>query len=174
MSVTRTRDAGGRRLAAAGIAACLLCISAPLAAQTGQPLRAGGMDIFYGLIPAEIILGLPAGQSEPRMHGGAPGWGEQFHLIVTLFEQASGKRIHDATVKAAVFDARVRGKRLGGPQKRLEPMLFAGAASYGNYFNMPGPARYRIELEIQRPGKSEIVKLSIEYQHALVTAKPPA
>lgn len=172
MSVTRVRDVRGWKPAAVAIAACLLFYSAALAAQTGQPLRAGGMEIFYGLIPAEIILGHPGEHAERRMHGGAPAWGEQFHLIVTLFEQGSGKRIHDATVKAAVFDARLPGKRLGGPQKRLEPMLFAGAASYGNYFNMPGPARYRIELEIQRQGKSETVKLSIEYQHALVTTKP--
>lgn len=172
VSVTRIRDVRDWNQAAAGIAACLLFISAPLAAQTAQPLRAGGMEIFYGLIPAEIVLGHPGAHAERRMHGGVPVWGEQFHLIVTLFEQSSGKRIHDAAVKAAVFDARLAGKRLGGPQKQLELMLFAGAAGYGNFFNMPGAARYRIELEIQRQGKSETVKLSIEYRHALVTTKP--
>src|SRR3990172_13106740 len=105
------------------------------------------------------------------MHGDVPAWGEQFHLIVTLFDQGSGKRVHDAAIKATVFDARRPGKRLGGPQKRLEPMLVAGAAAYGNYFNMPGPAPYRIELEIRRQGAAETIKLPIEYRHALVTTK---
>ena len=172
MSVTRIRDAGGWKPAAAGIAACLLFISAPLAAQTGQPLRAGGMEIFYGLFPAEIILGYPGDQSEQRMHGGAPAWGEQYHLIVTVFDQGSGLRIRDAQVDATVYNVRSPGKRMAGPQKRLEPMQFAGTESYGNYFNMPAPAPYRIELEIRRAGTRDSVKIPIEYRHAVVTTNP--
>jgi hypothetical protein len=130
------------------------------------------MEIFYGLIPAEIVLGHPDKHAERSMHGGVPAWGEQFHLIVTLFDQSSGKRIQNAEIKATAFDTRSSGDRVGGPQKRLEPMLFAGAPGYGNYFNMPGPAPYRIELEIRRQGAAKTVKLQIEYQHALDTTKP--
>lgn len=170
--VAAGRRPGVRRLAAASAFTGLLFASAAFAAQTGQPLRAGGMEIFYGLIPAEILLGHPDNHPERRMHGGVPAWGEQFHLIVTLFDQGSGKRIHDAEIKATVFDVRSPGKRVGGPQKRLEPMQYAGAESYGNHFNMPGPAPYRIELEIRRRGAAETVKIPIEYRHALVTTKP--
>jgi hypothetical protein len=172
MNSTANRILGARRLAAATATTWLLLASATLSAQAVQPLRAAGMEIFYGLIPAEIVLGHPGNHPERTMHGDVPAWGEQFHLIVTLFDQGSGKRIHDAEIKATVFDVRLPGKRLGGPRKPLEPMLFAGAASYGNYFNMPGPAPYRIELEIRRQGAPETVKLPIEYRHALVTTKP--
>jgi len=172
MNPTPIRDTSAWKPAAVKLAAWLVLASTPLAAQTVQPLRAGGMEVFYGLIPAEIVLGHLDQHSERSMHGGVPAWGEQFHLIVTLFDQGSGKRIHDAAIKATVFDTRRPGKRLGGPQKRLEPMLFAGAASYGNYFNMPGPAPYRIELEIRRQGATETVKMPIEYRHALVTTNP--
>ena len=157
---------------AAGLAGWLLLMSGQVTAQSGQPLRAGGMEIFHGFIPAEIVLGHPAGHAERRMHDGVPAWGEQFHLIVSLFEKGSGKRILGAEIKATVYDARAPGKRLAGPQKRLEPMQFAGAAGYGNYFNMPGPGRYRIELEIRRPGAAETIKLPIEYRHALVSGTP--
>ena len=172
MNSAANRNLIARRLAAVTATIWLLLASATLAAQTVQPLRAAGMDIFYGLIPAEIVLGHPDNRSEPRVHGGVPAWGEQFHLIVSLFDQGSGKRIYDAEINATVFDARSPGKRVGGPRKRLEPMRFAGAAAYGNYFNMPASAPYRIELEIRRRGASEAVKVPIEYRHALVTRKP--
>lgn len=161
-----------RRPATVTASTWLLLASATLVAQTIQPLRADGIEIFYGVIPAAIILGHPNDHDERKMHGGAPAWGEQHHLIVTLFDGASRERIRDAEVKATVFDTRRPGNRLAGAQKRLEPMLFSGAASYGNYFNMPGPAPYRIELEIRRQGAAETVKLPIEFRHALVTTKP--
>lgn len=161
-----------RGLIAATVPAWLLLACAALGAQTEQPLRAGGMEIVHGLIPAEIVLGHPANHSERSIHGGVPAWGEQFHLVVTLFDQGSRKRIQDAEIKATVFDTRTHGKRLAGQHKRLEPMLFAGAASYGNYFNLPGPAPYRIELEIRRQGAAQTVRVPIEYRHALVTTKP--
>ena len=164
---------GARRMALVGAFAWLLFASAALGGQAVQPLRADGIEIFHGVIPAEIILGHPEGHSERKMHGGSPAWGEQYHLVVTLFDSASKERIHDAEVKATVFDTRLPGKRLAGQQKRLEPMLFADAVSYGNYFNMPGPAPYRIELEIRRRGAAKTVKFPIEYRHALVTTKPP-
>lgn len=172
MKSTAHRMISAQRLAAATATTWLLLASAALSAEAVQPLRAAGMEIFYGLIPAEIVLGYPDDHPERRVHGGAPAWGEQFHLIVTLFDQGSGKRIHDAEITAAVFDLRVPGKRVGGPRKPLEPMLVAGAAAYGNYFNMPAPVPYRIELEIRRRGAPKVVKVPIEYRHALVTTKP--
>ena len=161
-----------RRLAAAKSAAWLLFASTALAAQTVLPLRADGIEIFHGVIPAAIILGHPDGHSERKMHDGVPAWGEQYHLIVTLFDGASRERIHDAEVTATVFDTRAPGKRVAGPRKRLEPMQFAGAESYGNYFNMPGPASYRFELEIRRRGAVKTVKVPLEYRHGIVPAEP--
>ena len=161
-----------KSMAPIGAFAWLLFASAALGAQAVQPLRADGIEIFHGVIPAEIILGHPAGDSERKMHGSTPAWGEQYHLIVTLFDSASKERIQDAEIKATVFETRRPGKRLAGQQKRLEPMLFAGAASYGNYFNLPGPAPYRIELEIRRRGAVKTVKVPLEYRHGIVPAEP--
>lgn len=172
VSVTRIRNFSAWISAAAAMAAWLLFMSEPVAAQTGQPVRAGDMEIFYGLIPAEIVLGRPADHAERGMHGGAPAWGEQFHLIVSVLDQSSGKRISDAEIKATVYDIRSASKRVAGARKRLEPMLFSGAENYGNYFNMPGPASYRIDLEIRRPDMAQAIRLPIAYRHALVPGKP--
>ena len=158
---------------AAMILAWVLLGPPALGQQPDQPLRAGGLEIFYGLIPAEIVLGHPANHSERSMHGGVPAWGEQFHLLVTLFEQRSRRRIQDAEIEVTVFHTGRSGKRLPGTHKRLEPMLFASAASYGNYFNLPSPGSYRIELEIRRQGAGQTVRVPIEYRDTRIATKPP-
>lgn len=156
------------------IVVAFLAIAAAVPAAAAEYYQsAGGMAIYVGVLPAAMVQGHASEHPETTIHGGTPAWGEQYHLIVALFDRVSGKRIHDAKVKATLFDTRQPGKRLAGPHKELEPMLVGSAATYGNYFNMPAPASYRIELEVLRPGKSQIAKASFEYRHALVTKRPP-
>ena len=57
------------------IAATALLAPAALsaaAAETAQVARVSGIDVFYGVIPAEIIAGHPADHAERKMHGGVP------------------------------------------------------------------------------------------------------
>ena len=56
----------------AAAALVVLPVFAAPGAETGQVARVNGMDVFYGVIPAEIIRGHPAGHTERKMHGGAP------------------------------------------------------------------------------------------------------
>ncbi len=167
------RSAAARGLAGAAAVAGLLLAGVASAAHPLRPQTADGMEVFLGVIPAEIMLGHPAGHPERSPHGSVPAWGEQYHLVVSLFDRASGERIRDAEVSATVSDVRLPGKRLAGPQKRLEPMLLDGAVGYGNYFNMPGSAAsYRIELEIRRGGAARAAKVTFNYEHVVVPTKP--
>lgn len=169
------RPGGALRLRAiARFGALAVCIglfaaAAAAAAEFDNRQVAQGVAIYLGILPAKIARDQPPMASGGKPHQGTPEWGEQYHVVVALFDDGSGRRITDAEVRATVFNARQPGNRLSGPQKQLEPMLVAGRTSYGNYFNMPAPAPYRIELEIRRPGKSEIAKASFEYRHAVVT-----
>ena len=56
----------------AAAALVVLPVFAAPGAETGQVARVNGMDVFYGVIPAEIIRGHPAGDTETKMHGGVP------------------------------------------------------------------------------------------------------
>lgn len=160
------------RFGAFAVCVGLFAAAAAAAAEFDNRQVAQGVAIYLGILPAKIALDQPPMASGGEPHQGTPEWGAQYHVVVALFDDGSGTRITDAEVRATVFDARRPGKRLSGPQKQLEPMLVAGRTSYGNYFNMPAPAPYRIELEIRRPGKSEIAKASFEYRHAVVTIRP--
>ena len=131
-----------------------------VAAELRQPLKAGDLEVFYGVIPAETILGHPEDHSERKMHDGVPRGAGQHHLIVSLFDGRTHERVTDATVRARVTEPGLAPQR-----KTLEAMTIAGAITYGNYFRMSGSGPYRIEIEIIWPGSSSPAKTSFEYSH---------
>lgn len=113
----------------------LLVMSAGVAtaAETGQVARVDGMEVYYGLLPAEISRGQPTRHIE-KQHGGVPRGRGQYHLIVSVFDAKTGKRIENATVSARV------GELALAPQsKMLEPMQIAGTVTFGNFFTISRP-----------------------------------
>src|SRR5512139_2616966 len=149
------------RVALAGITALLL--TAAFAADSSQHKVVHGVAIYLGVFPAEMILGHPRAHTEAEMHGGVPAGQHQQHVVVALFDDATGKRITGARVKANVSEI-----GLSGVQKKLEPMLIAGTVSYGNYFNMPPTSNpYRIRVRIELPGVADVIEVQFDYLHAL-------
>lgn len=142
--------------AAALFAAILLMWSPVIAAETGESKTAGGLTIYLGVVPAEIVKGQhPVG---PQVHGRVPKGAHEFHVIAAVFDAASNARITDATVTA-----KVSGLGLSGPQKALEPMKIADTTTYGGFFNLSADL-YTIKLTVQRPG-SQPVLLEFKYDH---------
>jgi len=131
-----------------------------VAAEQRQPRRAGNLEVFYGVIPAEAILGHAEDHAERKMHEGVPRGASQHHLIVSLFDARTRERVIDATVRARVTEPGLASQR-----KSLEAMTIAGAMTWGNYFRMSGAGPYRIEIEIIRPGSTGPVKTAFEYSH---------
>lgn len=150
-----------RSIAKMFAAAALVALPVIVAAATGsgQVARVNGIDIFYGVIPAEIIRRHPAGHAESEMHGGVPRGSGQHHLIVSLFDVKTGRRIEDAQLSARIGEA-----GLTPQSRRLEPMQFAGTVTYGNFFSMSSPGPYRIEVEI-RPHGGAPAQAVFEYRH---------
>jgi hypothetical protein len=151
--------------------AVVMIATAMPAAAADYVQTTGDIALYVGVVPAAMARRHAPEQPETMIHGGAPTWGEQYHLMVALFERASGKRINDAKIKATLFNASKPGNRLPGSHKELKPMPAGSEAAYGNYFNMPASFPHRIELEVLRPGRAEITKASFEYRHALVTTQ---
>lgn len=126
------------------------------AAESSYRQIVDGIAVYFGIVPAELVRGHPPEHSEGQMHGGAPA-GEN-HIMVALFERASGQRITDAEVTAAVS-----GKGMKRLSKRLDPMTVAGVLTYGSYFAMLGTGPYRIEVEIRRPGAARALRASFTW-----------
>lgn len=121
-----------------------VAVAAP-AADTAYRRVVDGVAIYFGILPAELVRGHPQEHPEGQMHGGVPV-GEN-HIMVALFEDKTGKRITRAEVTATIT-----GPGNFKAEKKLEPMVIAGATTYGNYFSMLGPGPYRIVVRIRVPG----------------------
>lgn len=142
----------------------LLALLLPLlieAADQGQPRVVNGVAIYLGVLPSEMILGHPREHTEAEMHGGIPAGEHRYHIVIALFDSASGKRITDAEVTARVSEL-----GLFGPQKKLDPMLIAGTVTYGNYFTLSARGPYRIQVQIRRPGMPGAIEAVFEYVRA--------
>ena len=145
------------------MAAVLLAVAAlawgPVrAASGGETTSAGGLTVYLGVVPAEIVKGPEPHSAERHMHGGTPRGSHEHHIVVAVFDSTSNARIEDATVTA-----RISGLGLSGSQVTLEAMKIADTVSYGTYFNLT-PDLYSIRVTVQRTGSQPVV-LDFKYDH---------
>lgn len=120
----------------------------------------GGYAIYIGILPAQIVQGHSREHPESKMHGSAPAGRHQYHVVVAVFDASSGARLADAIVRAKVGEP-----GLAPVEKPLEPMPIAGAMSYGNYFAMPAPGPYRIDVRVVGRGSGTPVDASFTHSH---------
>ncbi len=121
-----------------------------------------GMTVDLGVVPAELIRGHSVTPGDPgALHGGTPKDIGSHHIIVALFDAASGARITDARIRAGV-DTRGNDRQ---PDIWLEPMQINGTLTYGQFFLIQAPGLWRIHLEIYRPGVPKPSRADFAYEH---------
>lgn len=134
----------------------ILALLAPVhGAAGGHRQIVDGIAIYFGVVPAELVRGHPREHPESEMHGGIAA-GES-HLMVALFDEKTGERIVRAKVAATITGSD------GKIEKPLEPMVVAGAATYGNYVYLAGQGPYRIDLEVRLPARARPVRARFEW-----------
>lgn len=120
-----------------------------------------GVAIYFGVMPAEMVQGHPKDHPETQMHGGPQAKkGHRDHVVVALFDSATGKRIENAEVTANVMEV-----GLAGEWKKLDPMKIAGTVTYGNYFDFPSKDAYHLTLRIHIPGRERAIETRFEHRH---------
>ncbi len=115
-----------------------------LAADSQRHQQVDGMDVYLGVMPAQLT------REHPGMHGSRVDRGHSYHILVALFDSKTRERITDARVKATVS---LIG--MGGSTRTLEPMRDE-PLSYGNYFTLHEPELYRIKVDIRRGDSKHI------------------
>lgn len=121
----------------------------------------GGLQIYLGIVPAELVRGHDAGTTS-AMHEPNRTVPDSHHVMVAIFDAATGARFPAASVTATIRPAR-------GPTtvRSLEPMVVNGALTFGNYFALPSDgSRTVIEVEVARPGTSAVTA-RFAYRHSL-------
>lgn len=130
------------------------------AATDDQYKSAGGIAAYLGIMPAELIKGHPKDHPESTMHpGGKKGGPHEYHLVVALFDVATGARIEDATVHA-----QVSGLGLAGEELHMQPMSIADTVTYGCFFTLPEDI-YTIRVKVRRNHREEPVVLDFKFDH---------
>jgi len=139
----------------------LLALNAAMAADAPENFQVvDGVAIYLGVMPAQIVQGHPKEHEENRMHGGVPRGSYRDHVVVALFDQASGRRIEDAQVTATVNEL---GR--GGEWRSLEPMRIANTITYGNYFELSGNDLYHIRLRIRLSDRAKPIEATFIHRH---------
>lgn len=111
----------------------------------------GGVEIYLGVIPVELVRGQQY-MGHEDMHGGVPTSRTAYHLVAALFEEKSGLRLTEVNVAALVVSPEFPASK-----KDLEPMEISGVVTYGNYFSMSKHVPNRIALTIELPGRQALV-----------------
>lgn len=131
------------------------------ASDEGQYKESGGLAVYLGILPAEMVKGHKAGHQEATMHGGVPGGRHEYHMLVAVFEAASGERVVDADVTATISGL----GHVGGSRLQLEPMEIENTVTYGNFVDFPGSDIYEIKIVVKRPGIPPFVSMQFNYDH---------
>ncbi len=149
-----------RSLGIAGLllAAVILIWNPAMAAEAGETKSAGGLTVYLGVVPSELVREPSPHSTEPAMHGGRPHGVHEHHIVVAVYDSATNTRITDAVVTA-----KVSGLGLSGSQRTLDPMKIADTITYGAFFNLTRDL-YTIKLTVQRPGTQPVV-LDFKYDH---------
>lgn len=128
-------------------AAMLIIANAGAALAMDYYKTAGNFAVYLGVLPAQLVQGHSPEHPDGKMHGGVPSTRSQYHVVVAIFDTKDGRRIGESAVTA-----RVTEPGNDSVEKKLEPIVIANTISFGNYFSMSSPGRYRIDITIRRPG----------------------
>ena len=132
-----------------------LIVSSGFAAETGPHKVIDGVDVYYGVLPAAMVL------EHLEEHSGAPSSESSHQLVVALFDAQTKARIGEAQVRARVEQP----GHLEVSEKKLEAMAIAGTITYGNYFEMSGKGPFLITVRLRTPSLPQEVEVIFEYRH---------
>lgn len=139
-----------RFLVATWLLLLLATMQTPARAQSR--LERSGVTLYWGLVPAAVVADKHA---LAELHGGPPkGGGQVHHLVVALYDSASGRRIEDAVVRAQLSETGIADE----PARYLPPMKVNDQASYGQLFGFAKDGPYRFRLWVRLPSRSDEIE----------------
>lgn len=162
--MTRTILCGFGAAPGALLLAAAIAAAAPADAGVVSAARTVDSTIVYlGIVPAALTRSHPGDVRGTLMHGGTADRSiHNVHVMVALFDRATGDRIRDARVRA-----RFLGERGRKWSVRLQPMTVNGALTYGGYTNLGTAEEPTVSIDVVRQlaGKPRMVTARFEYRH---------
>lgn len=118
-------------------------------------LERAGVTMYWGLVPAAVVAERHA---IDELHGGAlKGGGQVHHLVIALYDTASGRRIEDAVVRAQLSETGI----VDAPPKYLLPMKINDQASFGQVFAVAKDGPYRFRVFVKLPQHQSEIEFAV-------------
>lgn len=121
-----------------------------------------GVLAYLGVLPAAIVRGHPRHHAENAMHGGVPDGRHQYHILLALFEAASGTRIETAKVSVETMGL----GHVGGTRLNLEAMMIADTVTWGTFAELPGRDSYQLSFDVLLPDRAKPIMFTFTYSHS--------
>ena len=146
------------------LGAAFLCLvpQSALGAHMVVSGKADGTRVYIGFMHSKkLVYGAKLAPGLYGSHGAnpIPVGKHKYHMVVTVFDTASGNRVTDAKLKA-----RIALLAFGAAFVDLPGTKVAGKAGYCGFFDMPPHDLYVIELRIKRPDRAGEIKMRFEHE----------
>jgi len=125
--------------------------SAP--ARTPNDATVNGIEIHFGLVPAERMRAYPRESPEAAMHGGVPSGSGYHHVNVTLFDATS-----HAPIKGAAVEVDIVQPGSATQARKLESLSSPYASSYGQYVRLGPKASTTFTVRIRPAGSDRVTE----------------
>lgn len=133
-----------------------LLVALPQPALAQRQLERSGITLYWGLVPSAVVADM---HELAELHGGPPkGGGQVQHLVVALYDSASGRRIEGAVLRARLSESGI----VDPPVKYLLPMQVNGQASYGQLFGVIKDGPYHFLLWVRRSPQGEEIEFRFD------------
>jgi hypothetical protein len=120
----------------------------------------GDFSVYLAVMPAEFL----AGPAVPPVPGATPyqrpAPRDTHHVMVSIFESRTGRRVEQASVAARVAEL-----GFSGVKKSLEPASVTGEKVYAGLFPMPGRGPYRVDVEFRLPAAARPERATFYFTH---------
>lgn len=136
--------------------------------ETGYRRNVGAHSLYLAIMPAEVLRGPLAPEAAGASLSRPAAERDTHHVMVSVFESHSGRRVEDALVQA-----RVAALGMSGLKKVLDPTRLAGTVTYGNFFPMIGRGPYRVDVEFRMPAAARPQHASFYFTHPNFEAPQP-
>jgi hypothetical protein len=128
----------------------------PVRAQDASAVA--GLIVHFGVVPAEVALGA-SGHADA--HPAHPPAGSQ-HLLITLDDARTGKRIGDAEVAIEVT-----GPRGYAEKKHLLHTQAGGLPDYSELFVLPASGKYSVHVIIRQASSAKAIETRFVINHVV-------
>lgn len=146
------------------LAIAFLCLvpKAAIGGHMAVSQKADGTQVYIGFMLTRKLV--QSAQLNPRVYGAhgtqpVPLGRHKYHMIIAVFDTASGKRITDAKLKV-----RIAPLAFGASFVDLVRMETAGAVGYCGFFDMPPHDLYIIDLRIKRRDRAEEITMRFKHE----------